>query len=106
MSGRATGAPPAFRSIPYRVIPPDTGLASGRAYDTGAETQTCKPPGGPGGDSQEQISPNGVLAAIGYYPNSCRGVLCTALSACLPGDRKSTRLNSSHLGISYAVFCL
>src|SRR5262245_62256319 len=25
----------------------------------------------------------------------------------LPGlDRKSTRLNSSHLGISYAVFCL
>src|SRR5262245_65714715 len=26
------------------------------------------------------------------------------LLACL--DRKSTRLNSSHLGISYAVFCL
>src|SRR5205814_7848649 len=31
--------------------------------------------------------------------------------ACHPGaarwrDRKSTRLNSSHLGISYAVFCL
>src|ERR1035438_10775526 len=24
----------------------------------------------------------------------------------LPPDRKSTRLNSSHLGISYAVFCL
>src|ERR1035438_10219543 len=24
----------------------------------------------------------------------------------LPTDRKSTRLNSSHLGISYAVFCL
>src|SRR5437899_9499828 len=24
----------------------------------------------------------------------------------LPEDRKSTRLNSSHLGISYAVFCL
>src|SRR5437899_5911939 len=23
-----------------------------------------------------------------------------------PDDRKSTRLNSSHLGISYAVFCL
>src|SRR5262245_64228822 len=26
--------------------------------------------------------------------------------ACEHGDRKSTRLNSSHLGISYAVFCL
>src|ERR1035438_268283 len=24
----------------------------------------------------------------------------------IPADRKSTRLNSSHLGISYAVFCL
>src|SRR5205814_3050225 len=31
-----------------------------------------------------------------------------AAEADLPGglDRKSTRLNSSHLGISYAVFCL
>src|SRR5438045_4493111 len=27
-------------------------------------------------------------------------------SATTYGDRKSTRLNSSHLGISYAVFCL
>src|SRR5262245_62760777 len=25
---------------------------------------------------------------------------------CTRSDRKSTRLNSSHLGISYAVFCL
>src|SRR5262245_63694178 len=28
------------------------------------------------------------------------------VSARSRGDRKSTRLNSSHLGISYAVFCL
>src|ERR1035441_350716 len=27
-------------------------------------------------------------------------------AAAAGGDRKSTRLNSSHLGISYAVFCL
>src|SRR5690625_6524670 len=26
--------------------------------------------------------------------------------AAIPGDRKSTRLNSSHVAISYAVFCL
>src|SRR3712207_9020233 len=26
--------------------------------------------------------------------------------ASVPGDRKSTRLNSSHANISYAVFCL
>src|SRR5437899_6547782 len=34
-------------------------------------------------------------------------VLCSlTYSASLARDRKSTRLNSSHLGISYAVFCL
>src|SRR5262245_63742726 len=34
-------------------------------------------------------------------------VLGGAVEALLtPPDRKSTRLNSSHLGISYAVFCL
>src|SRR6266480_2130368 len=37
-------------------------------------------------------------------------ILQRALSLCAPqplgGDRKSTRLNSSHMSISYAVFCL
>src|SRR5699024_4578154 len=33
-----------------------------------------------------------------YFPES--------ISAGLPLDRKSTRLNSSHVSISYAVFCL
>src|SRR5215510_16016589 len=33
---------------------------------------------------------------------------CTSSSSgrCCPRDRKSTRLNSSHVAISYAVFCL
>src|SRR5256885_5463487 len=34
------------------------------------------------------------------------GLLATTASASNEGDRKSTRLNSSHLVISYAVFCL
>src|SRR5256885_10912350 len=41
-----------------------------------------------------------LVAALGHLPDgigpSCGGA----------GDRKSTRLNSSHLVISYAVFCL
>src|ERR1035441_6387001 len=38
-----------------------------------------------------------------YIPRQC----VTEDPAALPlRDRKSTRLNSSHLGISYAVFCL
>src|ERR1035438_10810702 len=35
-----------------------------------------------------------------------RGVLSTKRKQRHFPDRKSTRLNSSHLGISYAVFCL
>src|SRR5258707_3303645 len=38
--------------------------------------------------------PGGGMAATGN------------VSACPGGDRKSTRLNSSHANISYAVFCL
>src|SRR6266446_5115461 len=37
--------------------------------------------------------------------NACRHLICNYNSA-LAMDRKSTRLNSSHLVISYAVFCL
>src|SRR3712207_8730798 len=32
--------------------------------------------------------------------------VCGQCRACLRGDRKSTRLNSSHANILYAVFCL
>src|SRR5256885_6121008 len=38
---------------------------------------------------------------------SCKaGVAMKATHTPMPRDRKSTRLNSSHLVISYAVFCL
>src|SRR5205814_8810284 len=48
--------------------------------------------------------------ALGMYI-SFSGVLTfrnadAVREAALKTDRKSTRLNSSHLGISYAVFCL
>src|SRR5262245_64718691 len=45
-------------------------------------------------------------------PGACgrsgsRGIMLAVRRAQVPAqDRKSTRLNSSHLGISYAVFCL
>src|SRR5688572_30876099 len=47
-----------------------------------------------------------------FRSRRCRSLsrFCTALSArrqsCAESDRKSTRLNSSHSQISYAVFCL
>src|SRR5258708_8133761 len=44
---------------------------------------------------------NSALDAVGAPPNGSRW--CRAQ---IGGDRKSTRLNSSHQIISYAVFCL
>src|SRR5262245_63480096 len=38
-------------------------------------------------------------------PQKCVAYLRKQMNVLVP-DRKSTRLNSSHLGISYAVFCL
>src|SRR5262245_5520 len=47
------------------------------------------------------------VAAILRKLKPHRKYLLAALETLLsPLDRKSTRLNSSHLGISYAVFCL
>src|SRR5262245_64335102 len=42
-------------------------------------------------------------AEVGEWRNEATGKV---LKFRVRGDRKSTRLNSSHLGISYAVFCL
>src|SRR5258705_7933700 len=51
-----------------------------------------------------------VAAASAVLANLDRGrdivVVATHDIEVLDLDRKSTRLNSSHLGISYAVFCL
>src|SRR5262245_64734255 len=72
---------------------------------------------------QCRIAESKVSAAAGrlrlFIGETCVGsgvphpfTLCNAkeqpMSGCgtLSPDRKSTRLNSSHLGISYAVFCL
>src|SRR5258705_5357272 len=44
----------------------------------------------------------GTPAAEAARPSAC----APSAAASAAGDRKSTRLNSSHLGISYAVFCL
>src|SRR3712207_8200803 len=56
---------------------------------------------GSGARASGMVSQGRVAALIGARPEERRAVLEEAA-----GDRKSTRLNSSHANISYAVFCL
>src|SRR5207253_9503783 len=52
------------------------------------------------GDAREDL-------LLQRLPRGFEGLLFLAQSLLAPGeDRKSTRLNSSHVAISYAVFCL
>src|SRR5690606_23719824 len=50
------------------------------------------------------------VAALDVFPNFIRVIAPVGDQNCwlrqVVGDRKSTRLNSSHVKISYAVFCL
>src|SRR5262245_62373758 len=48
----------------------------------------------------------GVAVVAGHRAEQCQAEPGKPGWHCSARDRKSTRLNSSHLGISYAVFCL
>src|SRR5256886_6120161 len=48
----------------------------------------------------------GVWKRAGLAPARFHTLASTSASGASKGDRKSTRLNSSHSQISYAVFCL
>src|SRR5256885_10570950 len=60
------------------------------------------------GPLEDRFGPLGPVRVIGVYRQQNASVLNAALIAFgrRHSDRKSTRLNSSHLVISYAVFCL
>src|SRR5699024_11868669 len=57
------------------------------------------------GLSMNHMSPSAITSFT--IPNNGTGVTAGGASVVWPDeDRKSTRLNSSHVSISYAVFCL
>src|SRR5690625_5523165 len=51
------------------------------------------------------VSENGKAMSLGTFTRVLTSVLVVLLALKFE-DRKSTRLNSSHVAISYAVFCL
>src|SRR3712207_8130417 len=56
---------------------------------------------------QLPVAPAQVAAEVGQEPRQQRGAqLRLGVGDRVGQDRKSTRLNSSHANISYAVFCL
>src|SRR5690625_5615899 len=57
------------------------------------------------GRSLSSIVREGIQAKIAMMPENARYKLKDTLERIIK-DRKSTRLNSSHVAISYAVFCL
>src|SRR5205814_9399961 len=59
-----------------------------------------------GSEEVTQPAPPGGAFGGHAYVDGHRSELSTHVLAGESEDRKSTRLNSSHLGISYAVFCL
>src|SRR5690625_6929444 len=66
-----------------------------------------------GAHGPEEVSEDGDPPRRGSRPGTCaRGLpaqhVCPPVARTQQGrrDRKSTRLNSSHVAISYAVFCL
>src|SRR5256885_10692734 len=90
--------PPRSTLFPYTTL-----FRSGLDHGTlGQEGSFRGPPSGEEGRCgarRKRQAPDQDLVAALHYPAGFRG-------APRPGDRKSTRLNSSHLVISYAVFCL
>src|SRR6266498_4710582 len=80
---RARAAPALPRSVPTRIQIP------------AIKVDAPITPLGLDENGSVQVPPLDEPALTGWYQ-----------SGAAPGDRKSTRLNSSHVRISYAVFCL
>src|SRR3712207_7770819 len=97
-----------IRRPPRSTLFPDTTLFRSHAYKRdGSEL-----PGWPVRGDQLALHRDAPAFESGKVPGDARGSILASLGAAdldrdgSQEDRKSTRLNSSHANISYAVFCL
>src|SRR3712207_8374466 len=85
--------PPRSTLFPYTTLFRSLGHPAQRTRRRGPELRCAGHP------------PRPELLGLGGVPEARQGGGCAWLRR-RTGDRKSTRLNSSHANISYAVFCL
>src|SRR5205814_8626966 len=92
--------PPSAQLLPYTTLFRSQSTVSGAAIGTAVGAAVGTAVGAAAGNP-------GIGAAVGAGGGLLGGTAVGASNAAGANqDRKSTRLNSSHLGISYAVFCL
>ena len=85
---------------PHFVQPPSTGSPTTHLPLRADKQKT-------GGNSEHRVCLPAYFPAGGSQTTSCPSACYLIFSYCMiERDRKSTRLNSSHITISYAVFCL
>src|SRR5205814_9215213 len=89
---------PSFPTRRSSDLPNEDGRALSRAGGNAFRTDRTRRRAGPGRRISHEA--RGVGRRLQHGRRDLEGALEEWL------DRKSTRLNSSHLGISYAVFCL
>src|SRR2546430_12952330 len=98
--------PPRSTIFPYTTLfrsPPslrDIAEVAGVSVNTVSRALTGKPDV----SAETRARVQALAQELGYMPNLLARSLLRGRSW-LVGDRKSTRLNSSHSQISYAVFC-
>src|SRR5438445_6488256 len=75
--------------------------------EVSAEVQTLKESGIQPGLAVVLVGDDAASSAyVNMKSKTCEQLGIYSRKLTVPGDRKSTRLNSSHANISYAVFCL
>src|SRR5690625_6071216 len=75
--------------------------------DLGLDTSGARLADASGLSSASRLTPQLLTEALRLVADGSHPELLTVADGVpVAGDRKSTRLNSSHVAISYAVFCL
>src|SRR3712207_7028844 len=95
-----------IRRPPRSTLFPYTTLFRSRRYETGRGPCLYRRPDGPPLFSSSLAWTKRGKVLINEHLAFCRKALSRCLLELCHRDRKSTRLNSSHANISYAVFCL